>query len=114
MNNLIKTRILAGFAYAQVEAHESSVRFGFWEKRRSNEELAALLHREVSRIMEITIAGDSKSDHLADCSKLEEAIADLVIRCFDFSGNKKLSIAPAVLAKLEFNEKLSKICKKDF
>jgi len=114
MELLVKNRILAGLAMAQVEAHENATRYGYWEKRRSNEEIAGLLHRDVSQVMEIAVGGDSPSSTLSDTTKLEEAIAVVVLRCLDFSMSKKLNIASAVLRKLEYDESLSRVCRKDF
>lgn len=109
-----KTRILAGLAFAQVEAHESSTRFGYWEKHRSIEEVVALIHRSASQLIEITVTGDGPAKNLADCTRLEEALADVVIRCMDLAEWKGLHVAPAVLSKLEYNEQLSKLVRKDF
>lgn len=110
----IQTRILAGLAYAQVEAYESAQRFGWLEKQRSNEELAGILHREVSKVLEIATIGDGPSANLHDCTRLEEAIADLVIHALVIGGGKKLDVAPAVISKLLYNERLSLLVKQDF
>lgn len=114
MDIQIQTRILAGFAYAQVEAHESAQRFGWWDKKRSNEELAGILHRDVAKVLEIAAVGDGPSANLHDCTRLEEAVADVIIRALDLGGGQKLDIAPAVIAKLLYNERLSMLVKKDF
>lgn len=114
MDIQIKTRILVGLAYGVTEAHESAIRFGVWDKPRSAEELAGVLHRAVSKVIEVVAIGDGPSVNLKDCTRLEEAVADVIIQALDFAGGRRLAIAPAVLAKLEYNENLSKLCKKDF
>lgn len=105
---------MAGLAYAQVETHETATRFGWWLKGKSNEELAGILHRDVSKILEIAAVGDGPSNTLADCTRLEEALADLIIRVLNVGGEHKLKIAPAVIAKMVYNEQMSHLVKKDF
>lgn len=114
MNADTKSKILAGIAFAQVNAHTSSNNFGYWDKVRSDEEVVALIHRDISRALEIATIGDGPSTHLPDTSRLEESLADVIIRVLDMADEKKLSIGSALLYKLEFNERLSTIAKKDF
>lgn len=109
-----KTRILAGLCHAQVEAHNSSERFGYWEKRRSIEEATALMHARVSKALEVATIGDGPSRNLDDITRLEEAFADVIITTLDVGEKFGLHIGPAVIAKMHYNEELSKICKKDF
>lgn len=114
METEIKTRIMAGLAFAQVEAHESSQRHGYWDKNRNMAEVFALIHRDASRALETITMGDGPSSKLKDCTRAEEALADIFIRIFDVAAGKKLHIAPAVIAKMEYNEQLSKALRKDF
>lgn len=109
-----KTRILAGLCLAQVEAHKSSTNFGYWEKKRTMAEGAALLHLRVSKALEVATVGDGPSKQLEDMTRLEEAFADIIIATLDIGEGFGLHVAPAVIAKMDHNEKLSAICKKDF
>lgn len=114
METLLQTRILAGLAYAQVEAHESSKRYGYWEKDRSITEAVALIHRDAAHLLELLTVGDGPSSKLHDVTRLEEKMADIIIRVLDIGGGKNLRIPSALVAKLEYNERMSKLTKRDF
>jgi len=108
-----KTRILAGLCIAQVEAHASSVRFGYWEKPRSVSEVTSLIHLRVSKALEVATIGDGPS-RLQDVSRLEEALADVIIATLDLGAGLNLSLGPAVLTKMDQNESLSMFCRKEY
>jgi CTP:molybdopterin cytidylyltransferase MocA len=114
METLLKTRILAGFAFAQVEAHETSKRFGYWDKQRNIPETFAQIHLDASKALETIIVGNGPSDKLKDVSRAEEKLADVIIRILDVSQGLGMHVSVAVIAKLEYNEELSKAVKKDF
>lgn len=109
-----KTRILAGFAFAELEAHETSKRYGYWEKDRNIHEVFALIHRDASLALETITVGNGPSDKLKDVSRAEEKLADVIIRILDISQGAGLHVAEAVIAKLEYNEEHSKAMRKDF
>lgn len=109
-----KTRILAGMTLAQNEAHETAVRAGHWQKQRNIAEAVAMIHRDVSKALEIAAIGDGPSQKLPDCTRLEEKLADVIIRTLDLGGGMGLHLSPALLLKMEYNEKLSKVVKTDF
>lgn len=114
MEPILQSRIAAGMAFAAVTAHESSRRFGYWEKPRDIVEAIARLHQDASRALEVATLGDGPSKDLHDITRLEEALADVIIRALDISIARRLSIAAAVVAKLHRNEQLSKLVRKDF
>lgn len=105
---------MAGLAFAQIEAHESAQRFGYWEKNRSMGEAIALIHRDAARALETITVGDGPSDKLKDFTRLEETLADIIIRTLDISGGKNLRVAAAVVAKLNHNETKSKLVRSDY
>ena len=114
METIIKTRILAGFAYAQIEAHDTSKRFGYWEKERNIHEVFALIHRDAAKALEVITLGDGPSEQLKDCTRGEEELADVIIRILDVAEGKGLHIGPALIAKMEYNEQLSRALRKDY
>ena len=70
--------------------------------KRNVGEMIALMHSELSEALE----GDRKdrqSDHIEGFSGLEEEMADLLIRAFDFCGGLKLRIGDAFSAKMCYN-----------
>ncbi len=103
---------MAGLAFAQVEAHESSTRFGYWAKRRDIIEAIARIHQDASKALEVATLGDGPSKEIADTTRLEEALADIIIRCLDISAEKRLHLAAAVVAKMQRNEQLSQLVKR--
>lgn len=114
MDTLNKTRIMTGIVHAQTEAHQSSIRFGYWDKKRSPEELVAQLHKEVSGLFETAVIGDGPSHHFPDTTIMEERLADIIIRALDVGAGLQLSVGPALLTKLEYNERLSKLARGSF
>ena len=114
MNLAIKTRIMVGMAYGQVEAHQSAIRYGYWEKKRNMGEAIALIHRDAAKALEIITVGDGPSGKLTDVTRLEEALANVIIRCLDVAGGMDLRLGPAVISKLEYNEAMSKLAAREF
>lgn len=109
-----KTRILAGFAFAELEAYKTSERLGYWQKDRNVAEVIALVHRDAARALEAITVGDGPSPKLEDTTRAEEHLADVIIRILDISQGMNLHVSVAVIRKLEYNEQLSKALHKDF
>lgn len=76
---------------------------GWWEQDRNDGEMIALMHSELSEALEAARHGNPKSDHIPEFSGLEEEMADVVIRIMDFSEARKLRLAEAIIAKMNFN-----------
>lgn len=114
MDTQRKTRILAGFAFAELEAHETSKRFGYWDTERNVPEVFALIHRDASLALETISKGDGPSEKLKDVTKAEESLANIIIRILDVSQGLSLHVAEAVVAKMDYNEQLSRALRKDF
>lgn len=102
---------MAGIGFAQTEAHETSKRFGYWEKHRNIGEMIALVHGEVAEAMQHVYKGeaDKPSEKIPNHTKLEEELADAIIRILDISAGLELHLPAALLAKMQYNEKLSKV-----
>lgn len=114
METARKTRILAGLAFAELEAHESSKRFGYWEKERNLSEAFALIHRDTALALEAVVVGDGPSGKLNGYTRAEELLANVIIRILDIGAGKKMHITEALIAKMDYNEQLSKALRKDF
>lgn len=71
---------------------------------RSIGEQIALMHSELSEGLEYERKNPgAPSDHIPGFTGLEEEFADVLIRIFDTSAQRKLRLGEAVLAKMAFN-----------
>jgi NTP pyrophosphatase (non-canonical NTP hydrolase) len=86
------------------EVYATAIRKGWWQKPRSEGELIALMHSELSEALEGLRHGNPKSEHIPEFSAVEEEFADVLIRIMDYSAHYKLRLGQAVLAKMKFNE----------
>ncbi len=70
---------------------------GWWEDKRNDGELIALMHSELSEALE-AMRNDGKKEALA------EELADCCIRIFDYCGSRKINLEKALLKKIEYNK----------
>jgi len=75
---------------------------GFWDISRNKGEMIALMHSELSEMLE-GVRKPGLDPHCPDFSSEEIEAADLLIRMFDYAGGFRLRLGEAVLAKLAFN-----------
>lgn len=92
------------FDIIQKDIHHNACEHG-WHKDDIEEGTAfALIHGEVSEAMEAAREGNKPSEKIPDFSSIEEEMADIVIRCMDWSEQKGYRLADAIVAKHEFNK----------
>lgn len=65
-------------------------------------ERIALMHSELSEALEGT-RKPGQSEHIPEFTKVEEELADTVIRICDHAVFRKLRLAEAIIAKLAYN-----------
>lgn len=82
----------------------NAVQHGFWKGERNDGEAIALIHSELSEALEALRQGNPTSNKIVEFDSVTEELADAVIRIMDFSYGKKLPIAEAILAKIEYNQ----------
>jgi len=63
----------------------------------------ALMHSELSEMLEAYRHGNPSSDHIPEFTGVEEELADVVIRVMDHGAARGFRVAEAVLAKIAFN-----------
>lgn len=72
--------------------------------KRNQAEQIALMHSELSELLEGLRGGNKESDHIPGFTFAEEECADTLIRIMDFAVGEKLRVAEALVAKMKFNE----------
>jgi NTP pyrophosphatase (non-canonical NTP hydrolase) len=76
---------------------------GWWDEKRENGTLIALMHSELSEALEADRHGNPPSGHIPEFSGIEEEMADVVIRVMDFCEGRSFRLAEAIEAKIAFN-----------
>jgi NTP pyrophosphatase (non-canonical NTP hydrolase) len=84
--------------------HDLAKEKGWWDDDRSDGEIIALCHSELSEALEGLRERNPQSDKIPDFTKVEEELADCVIRLMDFSEARGHRVEYAILAKHEFNK----------
>ena len=91
-------------AQIQDTIHRTAVEHGWWESRRSTGEVLMLIVTELSEAMEAYRIGNPESEKIPGFTKMEEELADVIIRLLDFAGGMGLDIDGALRAKMAYNE----------
>lgn len=88
----------------QQQVYEANALQGFWDGAQDSVPgKIALMHTELSEMLEADRKGIEVSEHLPEFTGIEEEAADMMIRLMDFSGRFNLRLGQAVTAKLLFN-----------
>jgi NTP pyrophosphatase (non-canonical NTP hydrolase) len=85
------------------ECHKTSAEHGWWLEPRNKGEAIALMHSELSEMLE-GVRKPAKDEHCPMFSSEEIELADLIIRAFDYAEGFNLRLEYALEAKMAFNK----------
>lgn len=79
------------------ECHRIAKTKGWWDKKRNEAELIALMHSELSEALE-AMRNHGTNEEVA------EELADCCIRIFDYCGAREINLEKTLLKKIEYNK----------
>ena len=89
----------------QMEIHQTAVQKGWWDsEQRSEGEIYALLHSEVSEAFEGFRHGNPPDDKIPSYDAISAELADVLIRVADYAEGFGYGVIDALFAKVEFNK----------
>jgi len=92
------------WSWIEKNIYRINVLKGWTQKERTDGEMIALIHAEISEALEGLRHGNQRSKIIPEVSEAEEEIADALIRIMDMAFLRKWNIPKALFLKLEYNK----------
>lgn len=86
-----KSEFIEAFDQVGDECHAIAHSKGWWDTDRNDGELIALMHSELSEMLDGLRHGNPPSEHIPDFSAAEEELADVVIRGHGYEREARVS-----------------------
>ena len=95
---------IAAWNATAAEVHANAKAKGWWDSDRSDGEIIALIHSELSEALEHLRNGNGPDDHITQHLGVSAELADVVIRIMDYSEARGYKVAEAIIAKNAYNK----------
>jgi hypothetical protein len=102
--NIPSDALVEGLDWAGQEIHKTAHEKGWYENPRNDFEMLALVHSEVSEIVEALRNNNPPDDKCPQFSSAEVECADVIIRLLDQGQKNNWDIPRAILAKMQYNK----------
>lgn len=104
-NALVDERaFIENFNAIAERVYETAKNKGWWDNERSEGELVALMHSELSEALEGMRHGNPPDDKVPEYNAVEAELADTIIRIMDMARHHGYRVAEALIAKMKFND----------